>query len=112
MGRTLTITSPAIPLHLGQPALEPVRLSGHEGVNSLFRYELLLKTPDALNPFASNAVDFDLDSFIGREISCSIELDGSGSFVPGTIGSSVHGIGAGTRQINALIAEAFMLGEE
>ncbi|MDM0121800.1 hypothetical protein, partial [Variovorax arabinosiphilus] len=47
--RTLRVSSPALPVVLGQPALEPVRLSGHEGLNSLFHYELLLKTPDSLN---------------------------------------------------------------
>ena len=36
--RTLEISSPAIPVVLGRPALEPVRLSGGEGVNSLFEY--------------------------------------------------------------------------
>ena len=93
--RTLSVHSPAIPLVLGRPALEPVRLSGREGLNSLFEYELVLKTPDALNLGASGAADFDLDGFIGREIGCQIELDGSGP-----------------RQINALITHAAMWGEE
>lgn len=62
--RTLTIHSSAIPLVLGQPALEPVRLTGRERINSLFEYELLLKTPDALNIGASGAADFDLNAFI------------------------------------------------
>ncbi|MGJ7528436.1 type VI secretion system tip protein TssI/VgrG [Variovorax sp. GB1P17] len=93
--RTLSVRSPAIPLVLGLPALEPVRLSGHEGLDSLFAYELLLKTPDALNLGASGAADFDLDGFIGREIACSIKLDGGSA-----------------RQINALITDAGMWGEE
>ncbi|MDH6168253.1 type VI secretion system secreted protein VgrG [Variovorax boronicumulans] len=112
LSRTLAVHSPAIPLVLGRPALEPVRLSGREGLNSLFDYELLLKTPDALNLGASGAADFDLDSFIGREITCSIQLDGSGRFLPGAVGASVDGIGAGVRQINALITDAAMWGEE
>ncbi|MBC7619163.1 MAG: type VI secretion system tip protein VgrG, partial [Candidatus Saccharibacteria bacterium] len=109
---TLQVQSEAIPLHQGQPALETVRLSGHEGLNSLFSYELLLKTPDALNLLASNAADWDLDSFIGREISCSIALDGTGQFLPGAVGASVDHVGAGTRQINALITDAKLWGEE
>jgi type VI secretion system secreted protein VgrG len=60
-----------------------VRLSGHEGVNDLFEYELLPKTPDALNLGTSQDADFDLDSFIGRELGCAIEPDGAGQFVPG-----------------------------
>ncbi|MDP9994128.1 type VI secretion system secreted protein VgrG [Variovorax boronicumulans] len=112
MQRTLSIQSPAIPVLLGEPALEPVRLSGNEGLNSLFAYELLLKTPDALNLGASGAMDFDLDSFIGREITCSIQFDGAGQFVPGVAGQSVDHIGAGVRQINALITDAEVWGEE
>ncbi len=108
----LRVRSAAIPLHAGQPALEPVRLSGREGLNHLFEYELLLKTPDALNLGASGATDFDLDAFIGRELSCLIELDGAGEFLPGAAGASVDRIGAGTREINALITEAALWGEE
>lgn len=75
--RTLQIQSAAIPVVQSQPALEPVRLSGREGLNSPFEYELLLKTPDDLNLGASGAAGWDLDSFIGREITCSIQFDGS-----------------------------------
>ncbi|GER17041.1 contractile injection system protein, VgrG/Pvc8 family [Variovorax boronicumulans] len=110
--RTLEIHSAAIPVFLGRPALEPVRLSGREGVNSLFEYGLLLKTPDALNLGASEAADFDLDSFIGREISCNIQLDGAGQFIAGAVGASVDHIGAGTRQINAVVSDAQVWGEE
>ncbi|MDZ4360256.1 MAG: hypothetical protein U1B84_28215, partial [Variovorax sp.] len=75
MPRTLSVSSAAIPVVLGRPALEPVRLSGHEGLNGLFAYELFLKTPDVLGlSGVSSGADFDLDAFIGREISCEIEL--------------------------------------
>ncbi|MDZ4360995.1 MAG: hypothetical protein U1B84_32050, partial [Variovorax sp.] len=66
MSHILAVTSPALP-----DALEPVRLSGHEGLNALFEYELVLKTPDALNFSFSQAADIDLDALIGCEISCS-----------------------------------------
>lgn len=81
-------------------------------MNSLFEYELLLKTPDALNLGASGAADFDLDSFIGREINCVIELDGSGAFLAGAVGASADHVGVGEREINALITEAMLWGEE
>ena len=112
MQRTLSIQSPAIPVLLGQSTLEAVRLSGNEGLNSLFAYELLLKTPDALNLGASGAMDFDLDLFIGREITCLIQLDGAGQFVPGVAGQALDHIGAGVRQINALITDVEVRGEE
>jgi uncharacterized protein involved in type VI secretion and phage assembly len=100
-----------MPQHLGQAALEPVRLAGREGVNSLFTYELLLKTPDSLSLGASSAADFNLDDFIGREISCTIELNGMGAFITGVVGASKDHLGAGERQINALITEAALWGE-
>ncbi|APW36799.1 type VI secretion protein ImpA [Rhodoferax koreense] len=109
---SLTVESEVIPVVNGQPALEPVRLSGHEGVNSLFAYELLLKTPDSLNLGASEAADFDLDAFIGREIRCRIQLDGAGAFLPGAVGDAADHVGAGAREINALVADAAFWGEE
>ena len=36
LSHTLNVSSEAIPVFLGAPALESVRLSGVEGVNSLF----------------------------------------------------------------------------
>jgi type VI secretion system secreted protein VgrG len=78
VSQTLAVISPAVP-----GSLEPVRLSGREGVNSLFEYELLLKTPDILNFSFGAAADIDLDSFIGNEISCLIELAGAGEFIAG-----------------------------
>ncbi|WP_390347995.1 type VI secretion system tip protein TssI/VgrG [Variovorax boronicumulans] len=107
VSHTLAVTSPALP-----DALEPVRLSGHEGLNALFEYELLLKTADALNFSFSQAADIDLDALIGCEISCSIEFDGAGEFAAGAVGGNAGGLGAGTRQINALIAGAQLWGEE
>ncbi|WP_257624634.1 type VI secretion system Vgr family protein [Variovorax boronicumulans] len=112
LSRTLEVKSVAIPQFSGRPALEPVRLSGCEGLDRLFAYELWLKTPEDLNLGASEAIDWDLDSFIGHEISCRIELDGSGQFVPGRVGRAVDGLGAGVRQVNALITAAELWGEE
>ncbi|APW35846.1 type VI secretion protein ImpA [Rhodoferax koreense] len=109
---TLEIQSEAIPMVNGRPVLAPVRLSGHDGLNGLFEYELLLKTPDGLNIGASEAADFDLDGFIGREISCRIQLDGAGLFLPGGTGAAADHVGAGVREINALITEAEFWGEE
>jgi type VI secretion system secreted protein VgrG len=112
LSHALTIASPAIPMVAGSPALEPVRLSGQEGLNCLFEYALLLKTPDGLNLGASGATDFSLDDFLGREIACTIELDGSGETVPGGVGAGTDHVGAGVRQINAPITDATVWGEE
>jgi type VI secretion system secreted protein VgrG len=85
MSRTLSVSSPAIPVVLGRPVLEPVRLAGEEGVDGLFAYELML----------SGAAELELDGFVGREICCEIEFDGSAP-----------------REINALITDAALWGEQ
>jgi type VI secretion system secreted protein VgrG len=90
----LSIDSPAIPIIHDEPALSPVRLSGREAVNGLFEYELLAKTPDAMNLGTSQGIDLNLDDFIGREIACSIQPDGSGHFIRGVVGMSVDRVGS------------------
>ena len=101
--RTLRVRLPAFaePARAGRgfgsPAWVPVRLSGREGVNSLFSYELVLKAPEAEGAYGASvdAIDVDLDSWVGREIGCCIELDG-----------------AGFREINSIVTEACLWGEE
>lgn len=110
--RTLQVQSEAIPQHLGAPALEIWRIDGRELLNGLFEYVVYLRTPDALNVNAAGAADYNLDGFIGREISVTIELDGAGEFVPGVVGASTDRIGAGVREINGLITDAQLWGEE
>lgn len=83
-GHALHVRSDVIPIHVSAHALEPVRLSGRQGLNGLFKYELLLKTPDALNLGASGAAHFGTDAFISRELRCLIELDGAGQYLPGS----------------------------
>ena len=110
--RTLTVNSPAIPVLAGTPALVPLKLEGVEGINSLFEYKLTLQTPDALNFMGSDGSNFDLASFIGLELTCSIELEGLGHFVPGLPGGSgSSNQGAGVREINGLITDARFIGE-
>ena len=104
--RALTVRSAAIPEVSGAPALVPLKLQGREGINSLFHYTLALQTPDALQ-FSGIGSNFRLDDFIGREITCSIELEGMGSFqagMPGGLGASHQG--AGVREISGLITAA------
>lgn len=107
--RPLSIASAVIPTIAGKSVLEPIRLSGHEGINELFTYQLILQTPDHLIYQGHN---FDLDSFVGRELTCTIELDGHGTFVPGMAGISGMGRkGAGQREISGLITAARYVNE-
>lgn len=109
--RTLRVRSEAIAEVNGEAILEPVRLSGREGVNSLFEYELLLKTTTAFIGAASTA-ELNLDSLLGREISCSIALDGVGQFIAGAVGGAPGHLGAGVREFNALVARAAFAGQQ
>ncbi|WP_211466353.1 hypothetical protein [Collimonas silvisoli] len=107
--RTLSVKSVAIPEIVGQPALVPVSIKGAESLNSLYAYTVILKTPDALVNFGS-AVDDDLDSFLGKELTVEIQLEGSGSFVAGMPGGSgLANAGAGVREISGLISTATRL---
>ncbi|UST54383.1 type VI secretion system tip protein VgrG [Comamonadaceae bacterium OTU4NAUVB1] len=110
--RALAVRSPAIPLVAGRPALVALKLEGTEGVNSLFHYTLTLQTPDA-SPGTATGSNFDLDRFIGVEITCSIELEGMGSFQPGLPGDrSVTHQGAGVREISGLVTAARFVRED
>ena len=110
--RTLIVASPAIPVVAGQAALVPLKLEGTEGINSLFEYRLTLQTPDAYNFKASEGSNFDLESFVGLELTCYVELEGQGSFAAGLAGGGAANQGAGVREISGLITAAQFIGEE
>jgi type VI secretion system secreted protein VgrG len=111
--RALTVTSPAIPQVAGQPALVPLKLEGSEGVNCLFEYRLTLQTPDALNFMAGTGSNFDLEAFVGLELTCYVELEGHGSFAVGLPGGGgAANQGAGVREISGVITQARYIGEE
>jgi type VI secretion system secreted protein VgrG len=97
---------------LGSPVLEPVRLSVREGLNSQFEYALRVKMPNAPNLDAGGAAGWDIDSCIGRESTCSTQLDGAGQFHAGVVSASVGHTGAGGRQISVLIMDVAVWGEE
>lgn len=96
--RTVRVTGPGMPEILGRPALVFSKLSGNEGICSLFEYELELKTPDDRNAHFGPAADLDTKALRGQELTVTIALDGSGS------GSS-GGVGAGEREITGLVTD-------
>ncbi|MFJ2990689.1 type VI secretion system Vgr family protein [Collimonas sp. NPDC087041] len=108
--RTLSVSSSVIPVLMGEPALVAVSIIGTEGVDSLFDYQVVLKTPDALNHLISQTADFKTQEWLGQEMSVQIQLEGSGSFVAGQVGVSGMGnVGAGVREINGIIDDARFL---
>ncbi len=112
---TLAVSGAALPTYGFDclPVLTPVRLSGTETLGELFEYTLELKTPDSLAFSPSEAANIELDRLPGTEVTCLIELEGNGHFIPGTAGgTSAANIGASTREITGLVTEARILREE
>lgn len=93
---TVTVSGEGLPELLGQPLLVFSRLSGTEGINSLFEYELELTTPDDRNALYGPAGNLDMQGMQGKELTVSIALDGSGTGLAG-------GFGEGTREITGLV---------
>ncbi|MFZ6850100.1 type VI secretion system Vgr family protein, partial [Undibacterium sp. RuRC25W] len=106
--RALSVSGPALS-DISKP-LTPLRLVGTDGINQLFDYRLTLQTSDRAGTGVGVGADLDLDSVIGKEITCTIELEGMGSFIPGLPGGSAGHIGAGTREISALVTAARFIG--
>ncbi|MFZ6847546.1 type VI secretion system Vgr family protein [Undibacterium sp. RuRC25W] len=106
--RALSVSGPALS-DISKP-LTPLRLVGTDGINQLFDYRLTLQTSDRAGTGVGVGADLDLDSVIGKEVTCTIELEGMGSFIPGLPGGSAGHIGAGTLEISALVTAARFIG--
>ncbi|KFG98553.1 type IV secretion protein Rhs [Burkholderia paludis] len=115
--RTLAITGPALPTY-GMDALPvfvPVRLQGIETIGRIdeCRYLVTLRTDDAYAIVPSVASNLDLDKVVGTEVTVSIRLEGKQHFTPGLAGNAGLGnIGAGTREISALVEAARISGQD
>lgn len=96
--RTVTVKGASLPQVLGEPVLVFSRLTGTDGLNGLFEYQLELRTPDARNASFGPAADLDKKALEGQELTVEIELDGSGMGLDG-------GVGAGKREITGLVTE-------
>jgi type VI secretion system secreted protein VgrG len=111
--KTLFVTSPFIPQILGEPALVAVTIDGTEAVDSLFSYQVILKTPASLRHLISDTANFNTAAWLGREMSVQIQLEGNGTVVAGQTGDSGLGnIGAGVREINGVVEAARFLKTE
>lgn len=111
--RTLDVAGAALPTFNGAPVLVPVRLSGGERLGELFEYTLELKSADALAFSPSIAANIELDRLIGTEVTVSIEIEGTGHFIPGLAGEAgTANVGAGTREITGLVTAAVIVRED
>lgn len=115
--RTLSISGAALPTYGidALPVFAPVRLQGTETIGRLdaCRYVVTLRTDDAFAFSPSVTANLDLDKIVGTEVTVSIQLEGKGRFIPGLAGNAGSGnVGAGTREITALVTEARVAGED
>lgn len=97
--RTLGVQSAAMPTLLGQPALQLRSIEGGESLSELYRYTLLLATPDDPRISAGPAANVPFKQLVGQDLTVHIELEGSG------LGTST-GTGAGVREISGLVTAA------
>ncbi|MCT6588466.1 type VI secretion system tip protein VgrG [Pantoea dispersa] len=105
MSRTITLSSPAMPMLLGEPALILNRIEGEEAFSTLYSYTLLVKTPaNPLIPWQS-ASNVDIKALIGKEMTVSIELDGNGL-------RNSSGVGRGRRELSGLVEKARYKGRD
>ncbi|WP_428719098.1 type VI secretion system Vgr family protein [Undibacterium curvum] len=112
--RALSISGPAVTAG-GLAGFSPLSLSGTDGINALFSYTLRLQSSDVtgfadLGLSAEPGTAFHPDQVIGKEITCHIELEGRGSFVSGLPGGAAVNVGAGVRELSALVTEARFVG--
>lgn len=105
MSRTIELSSPAMPLLLGEPALLISKLAGEEAISSLYLYLVTAKTPaNSLIPWQA-ASNVDLKALIGKEMTVEIELDGNGL-------GDVIGLGKDVREISGLVQKARYIGRD
>ncbi|MFZ4835570.1 type VI secretion system Vgr family protein, partial [Rouxiella sp. Mn2063] len=105
MSRTISLSSSAMPILLGEPALILSDLDGEESFSSLYTYALTVKTP--ANPAIpwQSASNVDLKALIGKEMTVTLELDGNG------LGNLIN-LGKGHREISGLVQRARYLGRD
>ncbi|WP_144111585.1 type VI secretion system tip protein TssI/VgrG [Paraburkholderia sp. BCC1886] len=93
--RTVTVRGPALPLLAsGEAALQLSAIDGHENLSAIFRYTLDLLTTPALAQPDDEAANLDLTAMLGKELTVSIQLDGTNPGEPTT------------REISGLVTEA------
>ena len=106
--RTITASGAALPESpSGQPALLLRSIRGEEALSEIYGYTLDMVTPDGLDMLAAESANLDLRAMLGKELTVTIQLEGMGTFVPGSPGSSgAVNIGSGTREISGIVTSA------
>ncbi|PVZ81823.1 type VI secretion system tip protein VgrG, partial [Serratia sp. S1B] len=105
MSRTISLSSPAMPYLLGEPALVLSKLEGEESFSTLYAWTITVKTP--ANPAISwqSASNIDIKALLGKEMTIELELDGNGL-------DEVTYVGKGVREISGLVQKARYIGRD
>lgn len=74
--RVLSVSSAAMPMLGGQPALEPVAIEGDESLSSLFRYTITLTTPEQTGYNERQAANVAIKQLVGEAFTVHVLLDG------------------------------------
>ncbi|MEM5429931.1 type VI secretion system Vgr family protein [Cupriavidus oxalaticus] len=90
--RAITVKGHGLPALLGQSALTLSRLKGQDGINTLFVYDIELKTPDSRHAWFGPEANSNLQAMQGKELTVEIEVEGSGIDLPGNVGANVREI--------------------
>ena len=109
--RTLELVGECLPTYgIKQPLLIPAHLHGTEAIGSLFEYTLTCRTANTPNVSLEQAANIDLNALLKQEVTLHIQIEGIQRFAPGRV--NMENVGAGVREISAIIDQAEMLGEE
>ena len=76
LARVLSVSSTAMPMLGGEPALEPIAIEGTEGVSRLFGYTLTLATPEQPGYNERQAANVAIKQLVGEALTAYIVLDG------------------------------------
>ncbi|WP_225613102.1 type VI secretion system Vgr family protein [Variovorax sp. VRV01] len=76
LARVLSVSSSAMPMLGGEPALEPIAIEGDEGLSRLFRYTLTLATPEQPGYNERQAANVAIKQLVGEQLTAHIVLDG------------------------------------
>ncbi|AGU52878.1 putative type VI secretion system protein, Vgr family [Variovorax paradoxus B4] len=76
LARVLSVSSSAMPMLGGEPALEPIAIEGDEGLSRLFHYTLTLATPEQPGYNERQAANVAIKQLVGEALTAHIVLDG------------------------------------
>jgi type VI secretion system secreted protein VgrG len=108
--RTLSVHGPALPLSpSGTPLLQVRSVTGTERLSEIYEYTINLYTPADPALDSTLTANLDLKAMIGKSLTITIQLDGSGALLPGLTGQV--NIGAGEREISGLVFKAKYIGQ-